>query len=142
MHVQWFWFAFAHHQISDVERIFVYFLAFGEMFSQILCRLFNQAVCCWILGVLYMQLYPILLRFVLLHFLFFFFNKLMFCDFPESICQDHFFPNSISLLCISVSHFAILGTFHFFIIVTFDTVIPGQWSLLLLLWLTEGSDDS
>lgn len=58
--------------VSDVESIFSCTYWPFYFFSDSLPT-FNRVVCCcWILGVLYMQLYPILLSFVLLHFLFFF----------------------------------------------------------------------
>ena len=54
----------------------------------------------------------------------------------------HHFSNSICSLHVSVSHFDNLhNTSNFFIIIIFVIVICDQWSLMILLQLTEGLDN-
>ena len=59
----------------------------------------------------------------------------------EHVCWHHF-SNSLCPFCVSVSHSGNSQNIsNFFIIITFIRVTCGQWSLMLLLWLTEGSGD-
>ena len=67
----------------------------------------------------------------------------------EGLCQSCLeqvywlhFSNNIVLLCISVSHFGnSCNISNIFIIIICVIVLCDQWSLMLLLWLTEASDD-
>ena len=59
----------------------------------------------------------------------------------EQVYQHHF-SNNICSLHVSVSYFGnSLSISNFFIIILFVMMICDQWSLILQLWLMEGSDD-
>ena len=55
--------------------------------------------------------------------------------------HQHHFSSSIWSLCIFVSHFDNSHNITNFFIIIFVVVICGQWGLMLLLCLTEGSGD-
>ena len=60
----------------------------------------------------------------------------------EQVCWQHF-SNSVHSLLVSMSHFGnSCNDSHFFIIVIFAILICDKWSLMLLWWLFEESDDS